>query len=45
VRLELGPNPDSRDIAKGARTSPAMIAAFCDQMHPQLSVERIVGTI
>lgn len=43
LRLELGPNPDYRDIAKWARTSPAMIASFYDQTHPQLSVERIVG--
>ncbi len=43
LRLELGPYPDYRDIAKWARTSPAMIAAFYDQTHPQLSVERIVG--
>lgn len=43
LRLDLGPNPDYRDIAKWARTSPAMIAAFYDQTHPQQSVERIVG--
>lgn len=43
LRLDLGPNPDYRDIAKWARTSPAMIAAFYDQTHPRLSVERIVG--
>ena len=43
LRLELAPNPDYRDIAKWARTSPAMIATFYDQTHPQLSVERIVG--
>ena len=43
LRLELGPNPDYRDIAKWARTSPAMIAAFYDQTHPEHSVERIVG--
>ena len=43
LRLDLGPNPDYRDIAKWARTSPAMIAAFYDQTHPQHSVERIVG--
>ncbi len=43
LRLELGPNPDYRDIAKWARTSPAMIAAFYDQTHPRSSVERIVG--
>ncbi len=43
LRLELGPNPDYRDIAKWARTSPAMIARFYDQTHPRQSVERIVG--
>lgn len=43
LRLDLAPNPDYRDIAKWARTSPAMIATFYDQTHPQLSVERIVG--
>jgi hypothetical protein len=43
LRLDLGPNPDYRDIAKWARTSPAMIASFYDQTHPQSSVERIVG--
>jgi hypothetical protein len=43
LRLDLGPNPDYRDIAKWARTSPAMIAAFYDQTHPQQCVERIVG--
>ena len=43
LRLDLGPNPDYRDIAKWARTSPSMIASFYDQTHPQLSVERIVG--
>ena len=43
LRLYLGPNPDYSDIAKWARTSPAMIAAFYDQTHPQQSVERIVG--
>ena len=43
LRLDLGPNPDYRDIAKWARTSPAMIAVFYDQTHPQQSVERIVG--
>jgi hypothetical protein len=35
LRLDLGPNPDYRDIAKRARTSPAMIASFYDQTHPQ----------
>ena len=43
LRLDLGPNPDYRDIAKWARTSPGMIAAFYDQTHPQQSVERIVS--
>jgi hypothetical protein len=43
LRLERGPNPDYRDIAKWSRTSPAMIATFYDQTHPQQSVERIVG--
>lgn len=43
LRLDLGPNPDYRDIAKWARTSPAMIASFYDQTHPQQSVERIAG--
>jgi integrase len=43
LRLELGPNPDYRDIAKWSRTSPGMIASFYDQTHPRLSVERIVG--
>lgn len=43
LRLELGPNPDYRDIAKWARTSPAMIASFYDQTHPRQSVERIIG--
>jgi hypothetical protein len=42
LRLDLGTNPDYRDIAKWARTSPAMIAAY-DQTHPQQSVERLVG--
>src|SRR5262249_10953731 len=43
LRLDLAPNPDYRDIAKWARTSPGMIATFYDQTHPQQSVERIVG--
>ena len=28
LRLDLAPHPDYRDIAKWARTSPAMIATF-----------------
>lgn len=43
LRLDYGPTPDYRDIAKWARTSPAMIATFYDQTHPQQSVERIAG--
>lgn len=43
LRLELGPNPDYRDISKWARTSPAVVAAFYDQTHPEHSVRRIVG--
>jgi hypothetical protein len=43
LRLDYGPQPDYRDIAKWARTSPAMIATFYDQTHPQQSVERIAG--
>lgn len=45
LRLDLGPaNPDYRDIAKWARTSPAMIATFYDQTHPKASVGRIAGS-
>ena len=44
LRLDLGPaNPDYRDIAKWARTSPAMIVSFYDQTHPKASVGRIAG--
>lgn len=43
LRLELGPNPDYRDIAKWSRSSPTMIMKFYDQVHPRQSVERIVG--
>jgi hypothetical protein len=39
-RLELGPNPDNRDIAKWARTSPSMIAAFYDQNHLRRAASR-----
>ena len=42
-KRSVAPHADYRDIAKWARTSPAMIATFYDQTHPQLSVERIVG--
>ena len=43
LRLDLSPSANYRDIAKWARTSPAMIATFYDQAHPQQSVERIVA--
>lgn len=41
-RLEATANPDYRDIAKWARTSPAMIATFYDQTHPEQSVTRLM---
>jgi hypothetical protein len=43
MRLDLGPNPDYRDIAKWARTSVTQIARFYDQTHPEESVKRITG--
>lgn len=43
MRLEAVATPDYRDIAKWARTSPAMIHDFYDQTHPESSVKRIVG--
>jgi hypothetical protein len=44
LRLDETENPDYRDIAKWARTSPAMIAKFYDQTHPQHSVTRVMGS-
>ena len=43
LRLEQGPNPDYRDIAKWARTSVTQVARFYDQTHPEDSVKRITG--
>lgn len=43
LRLEQGPSPDYRDIAKWARTSVTQIARFYDQAHPEESVRRITG--
>lgn len=43
MRLELGPSPDYRDIAKWARTSVTQISQFYDQTHPRSSVERVTG--
>jgi hypothetical protein len=43
LRLDESENPDYRDIAKWARTSPKMIADFYDQTHPHDSVTRIMG--
>lgn len=43
MRLEKGPNPDYRDIAKWCRSSAGVVAAFYDQCHPEHSVERITG--
>jgi integrase len=42
LRLEKGDNVDYRDIARWCRSSPAMIAAFYDQNHPEKSVERLL---
>ena len=43
MRLDLGPSPDYRDIAKWARTSVREIGRFYDQSHPKDSVGRVVG--
>ena len=43
LRLDESENPNYRDIAKWARTSPKMIADFYDQTHPHDSVTRIMG--
>ena len=43
LRLDGSRTPNYRDVAKWARTSPAMIFSFYDQTHSQESVERIVG--
>jgi integrase len=43
MRLDMGPDPNYRDIAKWARTSVAMVEQFYDQTHPEKSVERIAG--
>lgn len=44
MRLDRGPaNIDYRDVAKWARTSPAMVVAFYDQTHPKASIGRITG--
>lgn len=43
MRLDLGPSPDYRDIAKWARTSVGQIGKFYDQTHPKASVERVTG--
>jgi integrase len=44
LRLEVGPRPiDYRAIARWARTSPAMIDRFYDQLFPATNAARIVG--
>ena len=44
MRFDRGPaNIDYRDMAKWARTSPAMIVSFYDQTHPEASAGRIAG--
>ena len=43
MRLDLGPSPDYRDIAKWARTGVGQIGKFYDQTHPKASVERVTG--
>lgn len=43
LRLDESRTPNYRDVAKWARTSPAMIFAFYDQTHSQQSVERIAS--
>lgn len=43
MRLDLGPNPDYKDIARWARTSPPIVFKFYDQTHPDDSVGRITG--
>jgi hypothetical protein len=41
MRLDNGPNPDYRHIAKWARTSVGQIGRFYDQTHPQESIKHI----
>jgi hypothetical protein len=43
LRLDESRTPSYRDVAKWARTSPAMIFAFYDQTHREQSAERIVA--
>jgi hypothetical protein len=43
MRLDLGPSPDYRHIAKWARTSVTQISRWYDQTHPRESVERVTG--
>lgn len=43
LRLDESPNPNYRDVAKWARTSPEMIAKFYDQTHPEKHATRVVG--
>lgn len=43
MRLDLGPDPSYRDIAKWARTKATHIEDFYDQTHAKESVKRITG--
>jgi hypothetical protein len=43
LRLDESPNPNYRDVAKWARTSPEMIAKFYDQTHPEKHDTRVLG--
>jgi integrase len=42
LRLEETENPNYRDVAKWARTSPEMIAKFYDQIHPATVATRLL---
>ena len=43
MRLDLGPDPSYRDIAKWSRTKATHIEDFYDQTHAKESVKRITG--
>lgn len=43
LRLDRGDNLDYRDIARWARTSPAIISSFYDQTHPIDSAVRVAA--
>jgi hypothetical protein len=43
MRLDMGPDPSYRDIAKWARTHATHIESFYDLTHPKDSIKRITG--